>query len=93
MGLEGSELKVGLLGLGEVGEQLLVGVEEFLVLVGDEQLELLRELDLVYIHADFYALGVAFLVEVLVVAAQKGEVQVRVVKCVDGDAFLAFVLY
>lgn len=78
-----SLLEVYFFCLGEIRDQLLVCLEEFLILIGDEQLKLLGELDLVQLHLDLYALGVALLVEVLIIAAQEREVQVGVVKCVD----------
>lgn len=86
-------MQVSFFCFAEIRNQFFVGLEEFLILVGDQELKLLGELNLVQLHLDLNAFGVAFLVEVLIIAAQEGEVQVGVVECVHRHPLFSLKLY
>lgn len=55
-------------------KELLILIEKFLILVRNKKLKLFRKLHLVDIHPNLYTLGVALLVEILIVTTQKREI-------------------
>lgn len=66
-------------------QDLFILVQEVLLFIRNQQLELLRNLCVVDLHANLDALWVSFFSKILVVTSKEGEIKVRIIERINWD--------